>query len=356
MSLPCDRLYPLLRPLLFCADAERVHEATLAQLQLAHRLGLTALCRDQLPPDPVRAMGIDFPNPVGLAAGLDKNASCIDAFGTMGFGFVEAGTVTPQPQDGNPRPRLFRLAGAEALINRMGFNNHGLDAFVARVRASRTRCVLGLNIGKNAATPLERAVDDYRAGLRAVYPLAGYVTVNISSPNTRDLRRLQHDEALAGLLAALREERERLADTHQRRVPLVVKIAPDLDDASLLRLADRLVAHGVDGIIATNTTLARDGVAGMEHAAEAGGLSGRPLREPSTRLLARLAAHLQGALTLIGVGGILEGADAVEKIKAGAQLVQIYTGLIYRGPALVRECRQAIARHRLALVPGPGST
>lgn len=352
--MPTDVLYEFARPLLFALDPETAHELTLAKLQRAHRLGLTRLMRPHLAADPVDAMGLRFPNPVGLAAGLDKNAEHIDALGDFGFGFIEVGTVTPRPQSGNPKPRLFRLPAARALINRFGFNNCGIEQFVVHVQANRAFSagggVLGLNIGKNADTPVARALDDYVLCLRRVYPLLtdghGYVTVNISSPNTAGLRELQGGDALTALLRGLRDERARLADRHGARVPLAVKIAPDLDDAELARVADALVGHEVDAVIATNTTVARPDVAGLPHANEAGGLSGAPLMERSTAVVRVLARHLQGRLPIIGVGGILSGADAAAKIAAGASLVQIYTGLIYRGPALVGECRRAIRAHR----------
>ena len=339
-------LYGLARPLLFAIEPERVHDLTLEGLQRAFDLGATRLCGPGAMPladDPVRVMGLDFPNPVGLAAGLDKNGAHIDALGSLGFGFVEVGTVTPRAQPGNPRPRMFRLPQAQALINRLGFNNQGLAQFVANAQRARYSGVLGLNIGKNAATVIGAALDDYRQGLQAVYPYAGYITINISSPNTRDLRSLQQDVELRALLGALRQERERLAQQHARLVPIAVKIAPDLDDGQLIRIADTLVELGLDAVIATNTTIARDAVAGMPHADESGGLSGRPLFARSTAVVRVLAGHLQGALPIIAVGGILSGQDAAEKIRAGAALVQLYTGLIYRGPALVAECREAIA-------------
>ncbi len=339
-------LYGLARPLLFALDPERAHDLTLSALQRAHDLGTTRLIAPHLADDPIDVMGLRFPNPVGLAAGLDKDAAHVDALAALGFGFVEAGTVTPQPQPGNPRPRLFRLPRAQALINRFGFNSRGVGALVANVRRARFEGILGLNIGKNAATPIEAALDDYRSCLRAVYPYAGYVTINVSSPNTRDLRALQGGRELAALLAGLGAERAALADRYGRRVPLAVKIAPDLDDAEVPRLADTLVEHGVDAVIATNTTTARGGVAGLRHAAEPGGLSGAPLRLRATEMVGLLARRLQQALPIIGVGGILSGRDAVEKLRAGATLVQLYTGLIYRGPALVAECRQAIRDYR----------
>jgi dihydroorotate dehydrogenase len=295
--------------------------------------------------DPVEIAGLRFPNRVGLAAGLDKNARCIDALGAMGFGFVEVGTVTPKPQPGNPKPRMFRLTRANALINRLGFNNDGLEAFVANVRRSSFRSrgrILGLNIGKNAATPIELATDDYLLGLAGVYPHADYVTVNISSPNTKNLRALQSDEALDGLLSAISARREQLAQEHARRVPVFVKIAPDLDEAQVGVIAATLRRHGMDGVIATNTTLARDAVQGMPHADEAGGLSGSPVLAASNRVIAQLRAALGPGFPIIGVGGVLSAADAVSKIEAGADLVQIYTGLIYKGPALVGAAARAI--------------
>lgn len=350
----CGALYGLARPLLFALDPERVHTLTLEGLQRAYDLGATRLLAAPAGGAPVRVMGLDFPNPVGLAAGLDKNGAHIDALGALGFGFIEVGTVTPRPQPGNPKPRMFRLPSAEALINRLGFNNEGVERFVANVQRARYRGVLGLNIGKNASTPIESAFDDYRLCLAAVYPYAGYVTINISSPNTRDLRSLQRDEALEQLLAALAAQREELSQRHGRRVPLAVKIAPDLDDAALPRIADTLVAHGIDAVIATNTTIARTAVADLAHGAEAGGLSGRPLRDRATAVVRLLSAHLQGALPIIAVGGILDARDAVEKFVAGASLVQLYTGLIYRGPALVPQCRQALADYGAsAAAPAP---
>ncbi len=288
-------------------------------------------------------MGIDFPNPVGLAAGLDKNGAHLDALAGFGFGFIEIGTVTPRPQPGNPRPRMFRLPAARALINRLGFNNAGVDALLANVAASRYRGVLGINIGKNADTPIERAADDYRLCLRKVYSVAHYVTVNISSPNTRDLRQLQQGDALDRLLAGIMEERQRLEQEHRRRVPIAVKLAPDLDDAAIVAAADALLRHEVDAVIATNTTIARDGVAGLPGADEAGGLSGSPLKAHATSVLRSLHAALGERIPLIGVGGILDATDAAEKIAAGARLVQVYSGLIYRGPGLVRELVTALS-------------
>jgi len=304
--------------------------------------------------DPLRLAGLEFPNRVGLAAGLDKNARCIDALGAMGFGFVEVGTVTPKPQPGNPKPRMFRLPKAQALINRLGFNNDGLDAFIANVQRARCRqpgqrsaVLLGLNIGKNASTPIENATADYLSGLEGVYPHADYVAVNISSPNTQNLRALQSDAALDGLLEALAERRERLAtQAGARRVPLFVKIAPDLDETQVRLIAAALKNHGMDGVIATNTTISRDKVQGLPHAQETGGLSGAPVREASNRVVSLLRAELGKAFPIIGVGGILSAAHAVEKIRAGADVVQIYTGLIYQGPALVNQAARAIQAAR----------
>ena len=340
--------YPFARPLLFSLDPEAAHDLTLAAI--ARLQNTPAQCAWQQPriDDPVTIAGLRFPNRIGLAAGLDKNGRCIDGLGAMGFGFVEVGTVTPKAQPGNPKPRMFRLPQADALINRLGFNNDGLAAFIANVkRARRFRQqggILGLNIGKNAATPIERAVDDYLLGLAGVYPHADYVTVNISSPNTKNLRELQSDEALDALLAALQARRAELAAEHGRAVPLFVKIAPDLDGDQVALIAKTLKKNRIDGVIATNTTIARGAVKGLPHAGETGGLSGKPVLEPSNRVIAQLCAALGKRYPIIGVGGVMSGADARAKIAAGADLVQIYTGLIYRGPALVSEAARALAR------------
>jgi dihydroorotate dehydrogenase len=338
--------YPLARRALFAMDAETAHDITLKSLRRAYECGATRALLHAAPLAPVNVMGLRLPNAVGLAAGLDKNGAYIDALGNLGFGFVEVGTVTPRPQPGNPKPRLFRLPDANALINRLGFNNLGLDAFIANVTRSQWRKrggVLGLNIGKNADTPIAQAADDYLKGLRAVYPHADYVTVNISSPNTQNLRSLQGGDELSDLLSRLQEARQALADTHGRHVPLAVKIAPDLTDEQVDAIADILPRHGVDGIIATNTTLSRQAVAGLPHADEAGGLSGPPVHELSLAVIARLRQRLGPALAIIGVGGIHNGRHAAEKMAAGANAVQLYTGLIYRGPALVDECVRATA-------------
>jgi dihydroorotate dehydrogenase len=339
--------YALARPFLFGLDAERAHELTLDAIAALQHTPAQCLWAQPRVADPVTVAGLRFPNRIGLAAGLDKNGRCIDGLGALGFGFVEVGTVTPRPQPGNPRPRLFRLPQAQALINRMGFNNDGLAAFVANVRRStRFRAgggIVGLNIGKNAATPIERAADDYLAALDGVYRHADYVVVNISSPNTQNLRALQRDDALDALLAALRERRDALATPHGRRVPLFVKIAPDLDEAQVDAIAAALRRHGIDGVVATNTTVARDAVRGLAHADEAGGLSGPPLQAASNRVIAQLRAALGPGYPIVGVGGVISAADALAKREAGADLVQIYTGLIYRGPALVSEAARALA-------------
>ena len=335
-------LYPLIRPALFSLDPEDAHKLTLAGLDAAHRIGLLGLL-PRSAGKPVTVMGIDFPNPVGLAAGLDKDGAHIDALAALGFGFLEIGTVTPRPQPGNPQPRLFRLPKAEAIINRMGFNNLGVDNLVRNVEASAFKGILGINIGKNKDTPNENAVDDYLACLDTVYAHASYVTVNISSPNTQNLRELQRDEALDALLSAIKLRQSELAQRHGKYVPVALKIAPDLDDAQIAAIAALLMMHRIDAVIATNTTIARDAVAGLPNADETGGLSGAPVRAASTRVIRELARHLKNEVPIIGVGGILSGADAMEKIEAGASLVQLYSGLIYRGPALVRECVARLA-------------
>jgi dihydroorotate dehydrogenase len=340
--------YAAVRPLLFRLDPEAAHALTMRSLRLLHQTGLSLLYAAARVHDPVQLLGLRFPNRVGLAAGLDKNGEAIDALAAIGFGFIEVGTVTPRPQSGNPRPRLFRLPQAQALINRMGFNNAGLDTFLRHVRRSRRDVPLGLNIGKNATTPIENALDDYAAGLRAVYPHADYVTLNVSSPNTKDLRQLQSDAALEGLLAGVCAQREQLCEVHGKRVPLLVKVAPDLQAEQIAALAQALLRHRIDGVIATNTTISRAGVDGLRHADEAGGLSGAPLREQSTAVIAQLRHHLGAGFPIIGVGGIMRAADALEKIDAGADLVQIYSGLIYQGPELVAQCAAALAARRSA--------
>ena len=334
-------LYDLARPFIFTLDPETAHHVAFANLRRAHALGLTRLLRPHVADDPVELMGLAFPNPVGLAAGLDKNAEHIDGLAAFGFGHIECGTVTPRPQPGNPKPRLFRIVDAEALVNRMGFNNAGLAAFLDHAARAQYRGVLGLNIGKNFDTPNERAADDFVACLSGCYAKASYVAVNVSSPNTKGLRDLQHEQALGQLVARLKAEQAKLAQRHGKYTPLVLKIAPDLEPKAIEGIARLLVKHGIDGVIATNTTISRAGVEGRPHADETGGLSGRPLRERATAVVRALARALDGALPIIGVGGILSGADAKEKIDAGASLVQIYTGLVYRGPDLVAECVKA---------------
>ena len=346
LMLPSS-LYGLARPFLFGFDPEHAHELTLDALARTQNTPLACVYAAPRVDDRRTLAGLSFPNRVGLAAGLDKNARCIDAFAAMGFGFVEVGTVTPKAQPGNPKPRMFRLPQRDALINRLGFNNDGLDAFLANVQRSQWRKqggILGLNIGKNADTPIERAADDYLIGLEGVYPHADYVTINSSSPNTATLRSLQSDEALDALLGAVADKRAALAARHGKRVPLFVKIAPDLDEAQVQVIAAALRRHGMDGVVATNTTLARDVVAGLAHANEAGGLSGAPVREASNRVIRQLRSALGVDFPIIGVGGVLSAADAEAKIAAGADLVQIYTGLIYRGPGLVRQAAQALRK------------
>jgi len=337
--------YSLLRPWLFCLDPEKAHDLTLSNLDRANRWGLLERLMSKPVADPRTICGITFANPVGLAAGLDKDGKHIDALAALGFGFLEIGTVTPRPQPGNPKPRMFRLSEAQALINRMGFNNDGVDACVSRVRSSRfwqQGGVLGMNIGKNASTPIEDAASDYILAMEAVYEIASYITVNISSPNTQNLRALQGEAMLRSLLSSLDEARKRLSDRYSVRKPLFLKIAPDLESSDIDLIADLSMEFGIDAIIATNTTIARDAVQGMQHSEEAGGLSGAPVRAASTQVIKTLKARLGNTLPIIGVGGILSGADAKEKIMAGASLVQIYSGLIYKGPDLVSECAKAL--------------
>ncbi|MGH8145477.1 MAG: quinone-dependent dihydroorotate dehydrogenase [Rhodanobacteraceae bacterium] len=340
-------MYSTLRPLLFSLEAEKAHGLTLYALGVAQRSNLMKLVAQPPPADlPVHAFGVDFPNPVGLAAGLDKNGAHIDALGALGFGFIEIGTVTPRPQPGNPKPRLFRLPQHEALINRMGFNNDGVDALVRNVTSASWRGVLGINIGKNKDTPNERAVDDYLACLERVYPLASYITINVSSPNTPGLRDLQQGESLRVLVATLMEACDKLATRHAARKPMLLKIAPDLDAAQMDAIATALEGSGTDGLICTNTTVDHADVAGDLHASETGGLSGRPLFDRSTEVLRGMAERLEGKIPLIGVGGVMTGSDAADKITAGAKLVQIYSGLIYRGPWLLTECVEEIRRQQ----------
>ena len=337
-------MFSLLRPALFQIDPETAHHLTLSSLAAAYSLSVSDCIATRKTNDPRTAMGINFSNPVGLAAGLDKNGSCIDGLAALGFGFIEIGTVTPRAQPGNPKPRLFRLPQANAIINRMGFNNDGVDKLIENVRHADYRGILGINIGKNADTPMTNAARDYLICLRKAYPYASYITVNISSPNTKDLRQLESEAELNQLLAQLKAEQQKLADTHGKYVPLALKISPDLADEQIAQIARLLIRHRIDGVIASNTTLSRDGVENLQHGAETGGLSGAPVREKSTAVIRTLHKNLQGALPIIGVGGILSGLDAADKINAGASLVQLYSGLIYRGPALVTECCTALAR------------
>jgi dihydroorotate dehydrogenase len=330
-------IYALAKPLLFQLDAEVAHDWTLKSLTFAQKAGLLHLYPSPIICESRTVMGITFPNAVGLAAGLDKNGAVIDAMASLGFGFIEIGTTTPRPQPGNPKPRLFRVKQAQGIINRFGFNNLGVDNLIANVKAAQYKGVLGINIGKNFDTPMENAVDDYLICMQKVYAHATYITVNISSPNTKNLRTLQEKTALSQLLQKLKAEQTKLADQHGRYVPITLKIAPDLALEEVNEIADLLLEYQIDGVIATNTTLSRVPVEGMEHAEEVGGLSGEPVREKSTLVISQLSKRLQGALPIIGVGGILTGADAVEKIAVGASLVQVYSGLIYKGPQLVRD-------------------
>ncbi|MCB1921543.1 MAG: quinone-dependent dihydroorotate dehydrogenase [Candidatus Competibacteraceae bacterium] len=334
--------YHFLRALLFQLDPENVHQWMSIFLRIMPLFPLKTSFMRRVPAAPLQVMGLHFPNPVGLAAGLDKNGECIRTWEALGFGFIEIGTVTPRPQPGNPKPRMFRLPKAQALINRMGFNNRGVDYLVEQAQRTPFKGVLGINIGKNADTPVEQATEDYLIGLRKVYPWASYVAVNISSPNTPGLRDLQYGEPLNRLLAALKAEQQRLADRYGRYVPLAIKIAPDLADADLITVGRALLRHGMDAVIATNTTFSRVGVEHLPYSGEAGGLSGAPLMARSTEVVRQLADILGGELPIIAAGGILSGADAAAKIAAGARLVQIYTGLIYRGPALIREAVEAL--------------
>ena len=336
-------LYRAVRPLLFALDPERAHGLSLKSLDVLARLGAASLAATRAPRVPVRVMGLDFPNPVGLAAGLDKDGRHIDGLAALGFGFLEVGAVTPRPQPGNPRPRLFRLPEAQALVNRLGFNNRGVDTLVENIRRARYRGVLGVNIGKNFDTPNERAADDYLACLRKVYAHASFVTANVSSPNTKDLRALQDPDGLDALLVALTAERDRLAKQHGRRVPLAVKIAPDLDESGIETIADRVAARGIDAVIATNTTVSREGVEHLPTSREPGGLSGAPLKALATAVVAKLRRALPARVAVIGVGGIASAADAREKLDAGANLVQLYTALVYRGPGLVGEIVRGLA-------------
>ena len=339
-------IYPLLRNILFSLDPETAHGLGMSGMDFMHRAGIACLLAKPPASQPVSLMGLTFPNPVGLAAGLDKNGEHVDTLASLGFGFIEIGTVTPRPQPGNPKPRMFRIPEKQAIINRMGFNNDGVDKLLANIAGSqfaRRGGILGINIGKNFDTPIEKAASDYLICLERVYGAASYVAVNISSPNTKNLRELQKDDALDALLGSLKAEQGRLADRHGKHVPLVLKIAPDLEDPQIQSIADLLRRHRMDGVIATNTTLSREGVEGQKNAEETGGLSGAPVFERSTAVLRKLAEALAGEVPIIGVGGIMQGDDAADKIKAGARLVQLYTGFIYRGPELIGEAAKAIA-------------
>jgi len=340
-------LYPLIRPLAFQLDAETAHKLTFSALDVATRLGLVGYQPDLADAKPINVMGLSFPTALGLAAGLDKNADHIDALAALGFGFLEVGTVTPRPQPGNPKPRLFRLPNAQGVINRMGFNNGGVDNLLTNVGQSRFKGILGINIGKNFDTPMENAVDDYLIGLRKVYQHASYITVNISSPNTANLRALQAEDQIGGLLSALKEEQRKLGQEFGGYVPIVVKIAPDMDEAQIQAIGQALVDYGMDGVIATNTTISRDGVEGLANANEQGGLSGAPLTQKSTEVVKCLYATVGEKLPVIAAGGIMCLDDAEDKLAAGAKLIQIYSGLIYRGPQLIEDITQGLLRpHR----------
>jgi len=340
-------IYPFVKPWLFTMDAEKAHNFTLNSLDKAHALGLDFLSHERIPADERLFCGLKLPNPIGLAAGLDKDGKHIDALANLGFGFLEIGTVTPKAQGGNPKPRMFRLPEAQALINRMGFNNDGVDACIQRVQRSKfwqSGGVLGINIGKNAVTPIEAAANDYLHCMDKVYSLASYITVNISSPNTKNLRQLQSGDELNGLLSAIADKKLQLSDQHKKEVPLFLKIAPDLDVEQIDSIAELLIKYRINAVIATNTTITRDAVSHLPHANEAGGLSGYPVKHLSDLVIEKLSKALNGALPIIGVGGILSGQDAKDKISAGAELVQLYSGLIYKGPALISECARALKR------------
>jgi dihydroorotate dehydrogenase len=341
-------VYALAKPFLFCLDAERAHDLGLAALETAYRTGLNSLLSAKPAPLPTRVFGIDFPNPVGLAAGLDKNGAHIDALAALGFGFIEIGTTTPRPQSGNPKPRMWRLPEHEAVINRLGFNNDGVDALVRNAERAKFSGVLGINIGKNKDTPNERAVDDYLFCLERVYARATYITVNISSPNTQGLRDLQEEETLKRFVGTLREAQERLASQHNVRKPMLLKIAPDLSDVELDGIAEVLLDSGIDGVICTNTTIDRNPIEGAQHAEETGGLSGKPLFQKATSILRKMVDRIGRKIPVVGVGGILSGADAATKVDAGASLVQFYTGMVYRGPNLIEECVESIRKRGTA--------
>ena len=344
-------LYQLAKRVLFCMDPETAHSVIMSNLDWAVNLGVTKLVTRDPVEDPIEVMGLRFPNTIGLAAGMDKNGERVSAFGGLGFGHVEIGTITPKAQPGNPKPRLFRVIPAEGIINRMGFNNHGVDEVLQHLKSAaafRSRGgILGVNIGKNAVTPIENAVSDYLICLRKVYNHSDYIAINISSPNTKNLRALQADEELVKLLSAVTDERKKLIDANDGKyVPIALKVAPDLENDAILRIADQLVHYGIDAIIATNTTIARDAIPGMPHCQETGGLSGKPLRERSTEVVDLLYRHLQETMPIIASGGVMTAEDGVEKMQAGAKLVQLYSGFIYKGPVLVPDCVDAIAEWR----------
>ena len=339
-----NALYPFARSALFRLDPEDAHALTMKSLNAMAAFGTTRLIAPAIPADPLTLMGIVFPNPVGLAAGADKNGECIEGFGALGFGFLELGGVTPRPQPGNPKPRVFRIPKARAVINRLGFNNLGVDHLIEQLKATKYQGIIGINLGKNLDTPLEAAADDYAHCYVKVYPHARFATINVSSPNTKNLRQLQNEGELASIMKRMKREQQRLADRHGKYVPLLIKLAPDLEDAQIEGIAKLLVQHKIDGVIATNTTIARDLVAGLKNSEETGGLSGAPMFEASNRVIRGLAKQLDGALPVIGAGGIMSGADAKTKMEAGASLVQFYTGLIYRGPGLVSEIARALRR------------
>lgn len=337
--------YELLQKLLFLLPTETSHHLSLQSVALMQKMNLSALLAKDQVQDAVELMGIQFPNRVGLAAGLDKDASCIEGMSAMGFGFLEVGTVTPKPQNGNPKPRLFRLVSSQAIINRMGFNNEGVDAMVKRIRRSDFKGVLGINIGKNASTAMGDALADYEYCLRKVYKHASYIVVNISSPNTKGLRSLQHGDELSNLLEGLKDTHASLVTKHQKRVPLLVKIAPDMDDEEVIQVSQKLLKFELDGVVVSNTTISRHEVIGKKYSDELGGLSGAPLKDQSNRVLSLISSEVKNKMTIIGVGGILGREDAVEKIKLGADLVQIYTGFIYKGPNLIFEAASAVRNH-----------
>lgn len=338
-------LYRLFRPLVFALEPEAAHHVALGAARFAERLGIRPFAH-VAKMKPVRVMGLDFPSVVGLAAGLDKNGEYIDALAALGFGFIEIGTVTPRPQPGNPKPRLFRLPEAEAIINRMGFNNHGVDVLIENVKCARYRGILGINIGKNFDTPIEKAVDDYLYCLRRVYPYASYIAVNISSPNTANLRQLQSEAMIGGLLQSLKQEQRHLVEAHQRYVPLAVKIAPDMTDEQIVGISEAFLEYQVDAVIATNTTISRQGVENLANAHQQGGLSGAPLTQRSTEVVRQLHQILGEKVPIIAAGGIMTGEDALAKINAGAKLIQLYTGLIYRGPRLIHEVNDVLCGAR----------